>query len=445
METRTNSLSTKLQELIFKKSELIVDYLKSEAEKYKHIGFLFSNDEDTIRLFFPKCANKTINKIEEDLIKDKNFTSAIIQLFEEWIPVLIQTNIESIKLQINDFFSPIEKSNSWKIFWNKQVLAIENESEVKNIHDMIVGAFFYKAMMVWSTTVNEKSIKDEVALFKLKLDIFKQMAHYNTHDVMEHFTEKLRGEIRKKLAIVFFEITTLSTHALSLKINKCISDIKITPLYSVIPNNEALLNETLIECKNKINSVHKVLNNHTSENIINPFTNSTPNLNITSPRKVLHRKPTQDRKPITPLINLFENVNTSEKGHDIPKESLSSRPEKPEHESSESAGIQATIGKPIGNGEIQAFFTTPTPCNFFSITIKLNEAPTLQVSHTHHKKHSPRDKTLPLQSSYDSSSLFSKSKSRKTSSNANDSTAEGKAHLSQSVNDINKSKFGQST
>lgn len=121
MESRVNALPIKLQELLNKNSELIVNYLISEAEKYKHIGLMFEEECNTTRLFFPKEVVKKspIFKIEK-LLGEESVLASITQLFTEWEPVLHKNNIESLSHFISDFFNPIETSNVWTDFWIKQ-------------------------------------------------------------------------------------------------------------------------------------------------------------------------------------------------------------------------------------------------------------------------------------------------------------------------------------
>src|SRR5207244_2056935 len=124
---------------------------------------------------------------------------------------------------------------------------------------------------------------------------------------VDYFKDKLRKEIDKKFALLFFDLPTLNKEELALKLNECMLNIKSHPLYSAVPGNEAVLIDASIDCNNRIIALSKAFSQFTHDSISNPLAISTNALPINSPRKDLRR--TQKRKSIA---NFFDNKINSE-------------------------------------------------------------------------------------------------------------------------------------
>jgi hypothetical protein len=454
VESRTSALSINLQELLNKNSDLIVSYLISEASKYKHIGLIFSDEYDTTRLFFPKNPVKKspITNIEK-LLKQEIVIASINQLFTHWDPILNKKNVETLSHYIDDFFMPIETSEAWQVFWKDQVKKIKKshpenaENKIKIFHDLIIAAFFYKAICVWSKNAPDTEFLND-KFIKFKMEVFTKIAHANINDVFNYFNAKLIKEINKKLAVFLYDLPDIENNIdLTLKLNECIKSIKSMPLFIAIPNKEAILIDALQHTNKNLTSVGKMFNTLTNEAISNPLTNSTTNMLLEIPGKELKRKASHERKSIVPLLNIFENntANSSQSSINLPQESLSSRWD---HESVSSVDTQARIttitnsnsATKAGSREIQAFITTPVSYNSITISIKLNETSETPHQSPRHlsRKHSRKKisdtvdtKPISTTNHYENNNatLFSKSKSRKKLTKTSKSTIEEKIVL----------------
>lgn len=292
------------------------------------------------------------------------------------------------------------------------------------------------------------------------MEVFAKIAHTNIKDAIEYFTAKLKKEINKRIGMFLCELPDIDSNIdLTLKLNECIKSIKSMPIYSSIPNKEALLIDALQHTSKNSTSIVKMFNTLTNEAITNPLTTSTSNMTLDISRKELKRKTTQERKSIVPLSNVFESepeIN-NQSSICLTQESTSSLTDKGSSASNDTQARITTITSSsseikTGAREIQAYITTPVSYSSITVTIVLNEPSAtpqqipLNISRKHSRKKMTENidtKKTPVSNNYenDNSTLFSKNKSRKTSSKTSESTNHEKNQLKTSTStasDLNK-------
>ncbi|MCW8409647.1 hypothetical protein OQJ13_11760 [Legionella sp. PATHC035] len=193
-------------------AELLVEYLEYVSQALKNspvggqdLGELLNRLNG--RLFFtPSQGNIQIKEptaLLEILCEDK-VLETFGELFDKWKPRVNETNLNHTKaIFYKIFFEPLQESEAWRNFWEKQVQLIgerlqtergeatkeEISKEIQKIQDQIASAIIYRIQQSWLNKQNKK-ISD---------------------DLLHAFTESERAEVLRRRNLLTAKVAVFTT------------------------------------------------------------------------------------------------------------------------------------------------------------------------------------------------------------------------------------------
>ncbi|VEB35240.1 hypothetical protein [Legionella cherrii] len=222
----------KAAEMLVEYLEYVSDALKNSPVGGKDVGELLNKLNG--RLFFtPSLGNIQIKEptaLLETLCEDK-VLETFGELFDKWKPRVNEKNLNHTKaIFYKIFFEPLQESEAWRNFWEKQVQLIgerlqteqgeatkeEISKEIQKIQDQIASAIIYRIQQSWLNKQNKK-ISDDLLhafteseraevlvrrnLLTAKVAVFTTIIN-NAWNTLEHF---LGSESNPEKGTIYFD------------------------------------------------------------------------------------------------------------------------------------------------------------------------------------------------------------------------------------------------
>ncbi|MBV9576628.1 MAG: hypothetical protein JO149_08390 [Gammaproteobacteria bacterium] len=285
------SHSDQATEFLVANSSVVVNYFEALSKLCpKQIGEAFDGDLFTGRVFIEINSElvKSLDPFEvlknqqilDDLalLENEKILNAFGEKFLAWTKMTDDESISNSHQIVNFFFEPIETSEAWKNFWEKECERIQAHceenakdfaTEQKRIRDLIASSLLYKLQSLWSkeriksiqtiekedglTEIEIKEIKkqqqQQIIQLSEKVKLFSGLTNTmsNHQEAMSLKESILKGSIEKTLLSIQGMIIKeeIEIDKISNRITQYIAQWRQDDYFKVSKNSEKILHECL--------------------------------------------------------------------------------------------------------------------------------------------------------------------------------------------------------